>query len=293
MNVDSGNASTTLLDVMMDPAPTSTPSTQHLPTGIDPHRAAPADPILPEHVTSTSTSLPFDNTPVSLPTSNKSSVPPLDTNSSSSLTSSTSVPTNPTSTSGPHQPLDETTSDLMDIDRIIPFKRTLTLTEAHPLLRRVSLITIELRDPNSHTTLAFHVGQVAMFIATDARLRRGYNGQEVMPVAYSTFAALFNSSSCEQCHEIRFSQHDPSIKFPIITGIPPRLSDFEIAQDLVYPPRGSPLLTNDTTSQEKDKDKTSPPLSSRITHPLPKHASRHPASGPSSNACHLKSSSHH
>lgn len=150
-----------------------------------------------------------------------------------------------------------------DLDRPIPYRRPRSLTERHPLLHRRSAITLEILDPHTLTAYGFHIGQIAVFIATDGRLRRGQPPTEFTPAAYTTFVTLFNSVEASECLGIKFTIYDDSTNTPIITGNAPRLTDFDIPHDDVYPATDSPPSNSHSDSRRHRDQKSSSTRSSR------------------------------
>ncbi len=154
-----------------------------------------------------------------------------------------------------------------DLDNPIPYRRPRSLTERHPLLHRRSAITLEILDPHSLTSFGFHIGQIAVFIANDGRLRRGQPPAEFSPAAYSTFVNLFNSVAAADSMGIKFTTFDESTKKPVITGNAPRLSDFDILHDDVYPAYDSPPPAHSHTESRRSTRDSKSSTSRRSARP--------------------------
>lgn len=85
----------------------------------------------------------------------------------------------------------------------------------------------------------YHIGQVALFVATDYQLRHGVIVQDSSVDGYRHFAALFN-------HQIRryLLENEPLVQFATIdshgrlnlSGVAPTLAYFQIHFDMAYPP---------------------------------------------------------
>jgi hypothetical protein len=111
-------------------------------------------------------------------------------------------------------------------------KDTRHTTIAHCCFRRPSLTTITGTDPIDGSVVLYHVGQIALYCLTDARLRKSKPPHHGLPAGYEQFMALFNAWTDDQQTK-RFASYDAVLNEYDLTGDPINLADFNISHDLI------------------------------------------------------------
>ena len=92
-------------------------------------------------------------------------------------------------------------------------------------------------EPGEHELpiLTYHYGQVASYISTDSRYRRGLTPTNASPAGYDMFARLFNSVAPDLRGYIWFARYDQSTSHVTVEGKAPKLVNFRINPFLTYP----------------------------------------------------------
>uniref|UniRef100_A0A8H8CMG3 Uncharacterized protein n=1 Tax=Psilocybe cubensis TaxID=181762 RepID=A0A8H8CMG3_PSICU len=122
-------------------------------------------------------------------------------------------------------------------------------TFIHPYISRPSRTTIRVRDQtNSLNHRIFHIGQIAVFLLTDKRIRAGRFNPDLMPEGYLQFAHDFNHANPTNK---RLSRYLSTTNEFICEGEAPTFEDFCIDLTLIgwkpffsTPVRANPRFNN-------------------------------------------------
>lgn len=146
---------------------------------------------------------------------------------------------------------------IADSAPISNFKRPITLNiiDLHPQFNRRSMMTIEVLNPkpgdHELPISTYHFGQVASYISTDSRYRRGLTPTNATPAGYDIFTRIFNSVAPAQRGYIWFAQFDYAASRVILDGKAPKLIYFRINPFYAYPSAEAESVFARTSRAEK------------------------------------------
>ncbi|PPQ86523.1 hypothetical protein CVT26_008806 [Gymnopilus dilepis] len=103
-------------------------------------------------------------------------------------------------------------------------------TFAHPYLFRTAKTTIRVLDAFTGIYTIYHIGQIALYIVTNGRMRTGRFNPHLIPAGYLDFARRFNASNPSPKRFALYDYNNNSIRFegPDIT-----FEDFNIDLNLI------------------------------------------------------------